>query len=100
MIVRAFTIKVPNSKIVTLSAKEKLLQLDPVGIICLVPSVICLVLALQWGGQQYAVGIRLVIALKIDETVEQENGASWYIKPLVENSISPVGVHESPSHVT
>jgi MFS family permease len=59
MIVRAFTIKVPNSKTITLSTKEKLLQLDPVGIICLVPGVICLVLALQWGGQQYAVRIAL-----------------------------------------
>ena len=56
MIVRAFTIKVPNSTTVTLSVKEKLLQLDPVGILCLVPGVICLVLVLQWGGQQYAVG--------------------------------------------
>jgi MFS family permease len=59
MIVRAFTIKVPNSKTITLSTKEKLLQLDPVGIVCLVPGVICLVLALQWGGQQYAVRIAL-----------------------------------------
>lgn len=55
MVVRAFAIKVPNSKTVTLSVKEKLLQLDPLGMLCLVPGVICLVLALQWGGQQYAV---------------------------------------------
>lgn len=55
LIVRAFTIKVPNSKTVTLSTKEKLLQLDPLGALCLIPGVICLVLALQWGGQQYAV---------------------------------------------
>lgn len=58
MAVRALTIKVPNSKTVTISAKEKLLQLDPLGISCLVPGVICLVLALQWGGQQYAVGFK------------------------------------------
>ena len=55
MIVRAFTITVPNSKTVTISSKEKLLQLDPLGILCLVPGIICLVLALQWGGQAYAV---------------------------------------------
>ena len=55
MVVRAFTIKVPNSKSVDMAWKEKLWQLDPLGAICLVPGVICLVLAIQWGGQQYAV---------------------------------------------
>lgn len=55
MVVRAFTIKVPNSRTVTLSWTEKLWQLDPLGTLCLVPGVICLVLALQWGGQAYAV---------------------------------------------
>jgi hypothetical protein len=56
MLVRAVTIKVPNSKTISLSRKEKLWQLDPLGALCLVPGVICLVLALQWGGQAYAVG--------------------------------------------
>lgn len=57
MLVRAFTIKVPNSKTVSLSWTEKLLQLDPLGAVCLVPGVICLILALQWGGQEYAVSL-------------------------------------------
>ncbi|KAF1844689.1 MFS general substrate transporter [Cucurbitaria berberidis CBS 394.84] len=42
MVVRAFTIKVPNSKTVSLSWNEKLWQLDPIGALCLVPGVICL----------------------------------------------------------
>ncbi|KAK4998335.1 hypothetical protein LTR66_002423 [Elasticomyces elasticus] len=46
MLVRAFTIKVPNSKTVSLSWTEKLWQLDPLGAVCLVPSIVCLVLAL------------------------------------------------------
>lgn len=63
MVVRAFTIKVPNSKTTSLPWKEKLWQLDPLGALCLVPGVICLVLALQWGGQAYAWSSGRVVAL-------------------------------------
>lgn len=55
MFVRAFTIKVPNSKTLDMAWGEKLWHLDPLGTICLVPGVVCLVFALQWGGQQYVV---------------------------------------------
>ncbi|KAH7396378.1 putative MFS aflatoxin efflux pump [Pyrenochaeta sp. MPI-SDFR-AT-0127] len=65
MVVRAFTIKVPNSKPPNLSATGKLLQLDPLGALCLVPGVICLVLALQWGGQAYAWNSGRVVALLV-----------------------------------
>ncbi|KAK4989968.1 hypothetical protein LTR50_002879 [Elasticomyces elasticus] len=63
ILVRAFTIKVPNSKTVSLSWTEKLWQLDPLGAVCLVPGIVCLVLALQWGGQAYAWNSARVIAL-------------------------------------
>lgn len=36
------------------SLKQKLDQLDPVGNVLLMPCVICLVLALEWGGTSYA----------------------------------------------
>lgn len=31
--------------------KEKLLQMDPIGTLIIIPAVVCYVLALQWGGQ-------------------------------------------------
>lgn len=36
---------------------QKLAQLDAPGTALLVPGVVCLLLALQWGGQMYAVGL-------------------------------------------
>lgn len=44
--------KRPNGK---LSFMNQLMILDLPGTIALVPAVVCLLLALQWGGQQYAV---------------------------------------------
>ena len=35
------------------SLTEKILQLDPLGFVCLVPAVVCLLLALQWAGSTY-----------------------------------------------
>ncbi|KAK8152844.1 major facilitator superfamily domain-containing protein [Phyllosticta citrichinensis] len=37
-----------------LTLKEKLIQLDPLGQFLFMPSIICLILALQWGGNDYA----------------------------------------------
>ena len=37
-----------------LSALDPLRRFDPMGILCLVPAIICLMLALQWGGTIYA----------------------------------------------
>ncbi|EPS36331.1 hypothetical protein H072_10162 [Dactylellina haptotyla CBS 200.50] len=42
---------------------KKILHLDLLGTSCLVPGVVCLVLALQWGGQQYAWSNGRIIAL-------------------------------------
>ncbi|GAB7344585.1 hypothetical protein MBLNU457_3081t1 [Dothideomycetes sp. NU457] len=36
------------------STREKILQLDPLGTVCFIPALICLLLALQWGGSTYA----------------------------------------------
>lgn len=44
--------------------KEKLLQLDPLGTVCFLPGIICLLLALQWGGSTYAWGnVRIIVLL-------------------------------------
>ena len=47
------------------SFREKILQLDPLGTCLLFPALVCLVLALQWGGAQYAWGSGRVVALLV-----------------------------------
>ncbi|KAJ5170102.1 MFS general substrate transporter [Penicillium coprophilum] len=54
MVFIAFCLKVPKPHIAKVTWGEKLLQLDFFGTIMLVSGVICLILALQWGGQRYA----------------------------------------------
>ena len=48
-----------------LSLKDKLLQLDPLGNLFFMPAVICLLLALQWGGSEYPWSDARVIALLV-----------------------------------
>lgn len=55
MVAIAFCLKVPDRDTTKLHWIEKLWQLDVLGTAFLVPGVVCLVLALQWGGQTYAV---------------------------------------------
>ncbi|CZR60192.1 related to aflatoxin efflux pump AFLT [Phialocephala subalpina] len=47
------------------SLKEKLVQLDPIGTFFLIPSVVSLILALQWGGTTYAWGSAKVVGLLV-----------------------------------
>ena len=51
-----FTLQIPNSPN-TRSLKDKLQQLNVPGLLALFPGVICLCLALQWGGTTYAVSL-------------------------------------------
>ncbi|OJD36677.1 major facilitator superfamily transporter [Diplodia corticola] len=48
-----------------LSAKAKILQLDPLGNAFFVPGMVCLLLALQWGGTTYAWRSARVVALLV-----------------------------------
>jgi len=45
--------------------RQRVLQFDPVGIVLFVPSVICLLLALQWGGTIYPWNSGRVITLLV-----------------------------------
>lgn len=45
--------------------KQKFLQLDPLGALLIIPSLICLLLALQWGGGKYDWSSGRVIALLV-----------------------------------
>jgi hypothetical protein len=47
----------------TLLAKAK--RLDPLGLLCFVPSIICLILALQWGGTKYDWSAPTIIGLLV-----------------------------------
>ena len=56
MVFIAIFLKAPENKAMdTMSWQEKLKQLDFLGTICLVSGMVCLILALQWGGQTYPV---------------------------------------------
>ncbi|QIW97517.1 hypothetical protein AMS68_003035 [Peltaster fructicola] len=69
----------------TLTPLQKLRKLDIVGTIAFVPGIICLVLALQWGGLTYAwssgpvvtclvLFVLLMIVFIIDQWWQQDNG--------------------------
>lgn len=58
MVAIAVFLKVPDRDTTKAPWKEKLLKLDPLGTSVFVPGMICLLLALQWGGQTYAVSLR------------------------------------------
>lgn len=60
MLIIFFFYKFPNQgPTAELSWSKKLSQLDAPGTALLVPAVVCILLALQWGGQTYAVSFLL-----------------------------------------
>ncbi len=46
-------LKLPSPETTGTSIKQKFLQLDPLGSLCFLPCIVCLLLALQWGGSTY-----------------------------------------------
>ena len=50
-----FLLRVPDRPKTTGTLKHKLQQLNIMGLLALLPGVICLCLALQWGGFKYSV---------------------------------------------
>ncbi|KAJ5604494.1 hypothetical protein N7510_009648 [Penicillium lagena] len=48
-----FLLDIPAPKNFNMPFKEQMKQLDPLGNLFLVPSVVCLLLALEWGGSTY-----------------------------------------------
>ncbi|KAH0496738.1 hypothetical protein TgHK011_004085 [Trichoderma gracile] len=49
-----FFLRVPSKPKAPASVKEQILRLDPLGTFFFIPSTVCLLLALQWGGSVYA----------------------------------------------
>jgi hypothetical protein len=59
-------LKIPTPPGATgLTIKQQLLRLDPLGTVAFLPGVICLLLALQWGGSQYPWNSARVIVLLV-----------------------------------
>jgi len=58
-------LKLPASKKPMPSFREQLAQLDPIGTFCFIPSIVCLLLALQWGGSTYDWNDGRIIALLV-----------------------------------
>lgn len=56
-------IKPPPSE--KLSLVQQVLRMDPIGTLIFVPSIVCLVLALQWGGSKYAWSSGKVIGILV-----------------------------------
>ena len=65
MLVTTFLLRMPAQKLDPPAAgwSAKLAQLDPLGTLVFLPGIICLVLALQWGGVTYAWHSARIIAL-------------------------------------
>ena len=55
MVIIFFCLKVPHHDTTKVTWKEKISQLDIPGTTVLIGCVVCLILALQWGGQTYNV---------------------------------------------
>lgn len=53
----------PRKNDTSLPWKTRIAQIDPYGMFVLIPGIICLLLALQWGGNQYPWGSARIIVL-------------------------------------
>lgn len=57
MIIVFFLLEIPNRPNTQVTFREKVRQLNGLGVLALLPGVICLCLAIQWGGTTYAVSL-------------------------------------------
>lgn len=60
-----FLLSIPDRLETKLPNRQKLSQMDFLGITALLPGVVCLLLALQWGGSKYAWGSARIIVLLV-----------------------------------
>lgn len=67
IIVAVLILRLPNQELDARAAgwMGKLKQLDPIGNLVFFPGIVCLVLALQWGGTEYAWGNARIIVLLV-----------------------------------
>ncbi|KAF2421041.1 MFS multidrug transporter [Tothia fuscella] len=60
-----FLLQLNEKEKVEMTFTEKLRHLDPIGTLFFLPSIICLLLALQWGGTHYAWGSWRIVVLLV-----------------------------------
>jgi predicted MFS family arabinose efflux permease len=65
IVVTLLVLRLPPAKKAGTPWKQQIKQMDPLGNLCFIPSVICLILALEWGGTTYAWSNSRIIALFI-----------------------------------
>lgn len=65
MFIVFWVLQLPPPKDDNISWKQKLISLDPIGTTLFFPSIVCLLLALQWGGVTYAWSSGRIIALLV-----------------------------------
>ncbi|KAB8222835.1 major facilitator superfamily domain-containing protein [Aspergillus novoparasiticus] len=65
MVLVSILLQVPDRSDIRMPLKDKLRQLNVLGLIVLLPGVICLCLALQWGGTRYTWSEGRVVALLV-----------------------------------
>lgn len=65
MLAMLLFLRVDSPKHTSLSLTQQLRRLDPVGVFFFVPSIVCLILALQWGGTTYAWSNPKIIGLLV-----------------------------------
>lgn len=65
IVILTFILKAPAPKNPDLNIKQQISQLDPFGTAVFVPAIVCLLLAMQWGGSTYSWQNARVIVLLI-----------------------------------
>lgn len=60
-----FLVKIPSPEKAATTSMEKIKQLDPLGNLFFLPAIVCLLLALQWGGSKYEWSNGRIIALLV-----------------------------------
>ena len=65
IVILVFILKSSSPRNANLPIRQQIAQLDPLGFACFVPAVVCLLLALQWGGSTFPWNGGRIIALLV-----------------------------------
>ncbi|KAI0019540.1 major facilitator superfamily domain-containing protein [Xylariomycetidae sp. FL0641] len=77
-----FMLHPPKRPTVKATIWEQVVRLDPLGTLCFVPSVVSLLIALQWGGSTYSWGSwRIILLLTVFAVLFVAFGAVQYFLP-------------------
>lgn len=69
VVVTLLLLELPPAKKAGTPWRDQVKSMDPVGNLCFIPGIICLLLALQWGGSEYPWGDGRIIALLVLATL-------------------------------